>query len=131
MALSMHSFTPLFLLSLIPTFLLANETAFETYYQTAKKECHDILAIRKEINRINEEILELLTERTAYVQRAGDLKAQTLKIANDSKRVQEQEAMLLEKSNQLGLPQEIVLPTFRSLVNASIEFEQAYIDQWK
>lgn len=114
---------------LISTTLLGTETQFEHFYKVAKEECYDILSIRKEIDRINDQILHLLAERTAYVQRAGDIKSQKLKIANDSQRVLEQELKLLQTSDALGLPPEITLATFRALVEASIQFEQAYIDQ--
>ena len=97
-------------------------------YEEARENCHDIGCIRTEINRINYEILKLLAERTAYVKRAGDIKSQTTGIADDRKRVADQEKILVEQSLELGVPIEISLPAFRAIVETSIQFQQEYID---
>ncbi|MCA6599396.1 MAG: chorismate mutase [Pseudanabaena sp. M57BS1SP1A06MG] len=81
------------------------------------------------MDRINMEILRLLTERTAYVKRAGDLKSQTTKIADDRARVADQENKIIDKSIELELPLEISVPAFRAIMETSIKFQQAYIDQ--
>lgn len=108
--------------------LFCNEKDLGHYYEIAKQNCQDISCIRKEIDRINNDILLLLTERTAYVKRAGDLKSKTTKIADDRQRVAEQEKKILNKSIELGLPQEISLPTFKAILETSIQFQQDYID---
>jgi chorismate mutase len=108
--------------------LLSEERDLNHYYEIAKQDCQDIFDIRREINRINSAILRLLAERTAYVKRAGDLKFQTTKIAEDRQRVAEQEKILLDKSMELGLPAEISLPAFQAIVEASTQFQQRYID---
>lgn len=99
------------------------------YYEIAKENCHDIASLRIEMNRINNEILKLLSERTAYVKRAGDLKSKTTRIADDRQRVADQEKQIAAKSLELGLPLEISLPAFQAIVEASIQFQQQYIDQ--
>ena len=66
----------------------AEENALNSFYEIAKENCHNISSIRIEMDRINNEILNLLAERTAYVKRAGDLKFQTTKVADDRQRVQ-------------------------------------------
>lgn len=81
------------------------------------------------MNRINNQILELLAERTAYVKRAGDLKAHTIKIAEDRKRVAEQEALIVAKSEELGVPVEVSIPAFRAIVEESIKYQQKYLDE--
>lgn len=63
--------------------IFAEETRFSSFSEIAKINCHDILSIRKEMDKINDDILKLLTERAAYVKRAGDLKSKTIKIADD------------------------------------------------
>lgn len=108
--------------------LYSNEEKLSHYYEIAKQSCHDIPAIRIEMDRINNEILKLLAERTAYVKRAGDLKSQTTKIADDRQRVADQEKKIIEKSAELELPAEISLPAFRAIVETSIQFQQTYID---
>lgn len=107
---------------------LAEQSLLDSHYATAQETCHDILEIRKEINRINDQILQLLAERTAYVKRAGDLKSKTTKIADDRQRVAAQEALIINKSIELGLPPAVSLPTFRAIVDASIEYQQDHIN---
>ena len=109
--------------------LFCEENDLSHYYEIAKQNCQDISSIRKEMDRINKDILMLLTERTAYVKRAGDLKSKTTKIADDRQRVIDQERKILDKSMELGLPVEISLPAFKVIMETSIQFQQQYIDQ--
>ena len=67
--------------------LFIEEKDLNHYYEIAKQNCQDISSIRKEMDRINNDILRLLPERSAYVKRAGDLKSKTTKVADHSKRV--------------------------------------------
>lgn len=107
----------------------AEDATLSSYYEIAKQNCNDIASIRVEMDRINNEILELLTERTAYVLRAGDLKSKTSKIADDRQRVADQETKIINKSKELELPTEISVPAFRVIMETSIKFQQGYIDQ--
>lgn len=104
--------------------LLCEEKDLNHYYEIAKQNCQDISSIRKEMDRINNDILKLLAERTAYVKRAGDLKSKTTKIADDRQRVYDQERKILDKSMELGLPIEISLPAFKVIMETSIDFQQ-------
>lgn len=115
--------------SLSLAFVFGEENDLQYYYEIAKQNCQDISSIRVEMDRINNEILKLLTERTAYVKRAGDLKSKTTKIADDLQRVMDQERKILDKSRELGLPVEISYPAFKLIMEASIQFQQQYIDQ--
>lgn len=107
----------------------AEDATLSAYYEIAKQNCNDIASIRIEMDRINNEILELLTERTAYVLRAGDLKSKTSKIADDRQRVADQETKIINKSKELELPIEISVPAFRVIMETSIKFQQGHIDQ--
>lgn len=109
--------------------VFSDEDTLSSFYEIAKQNCHDISSIRVEMDRINNEILRLLTERTAYVKRAGDLKSQTTKIADDHQRVADQEKKIVDKSIKLELPTEISVPAFRAIMETSIKFQQGYIDQ--
>lgn len=109
--------------------LCANEKTLQSYYEIAQVTCHEISDIRREMDRVNDEILRLLTERTAYVKRAGDIKSKTTKIADDRERVADQERKIINKSNEMDLPSEISLPTFRTIMETSIQFQQFYINQ--
>ena len=105
-----------------------NEKTLNDYYEIAKQNCHDISSIRKEMDRVNNDILRLLTERSAYVKRAGDLKSKTTGVADDRQRVADQERKIIDKSMELGLPMEISLPAFKVIMETSIQFQQQYID---
>ena len=109
--------------------ITAEEETLSAFYEVAKQECHDIASIRREMDRINNEILVLLTERTAYVKRAGDLKSKTTKIADDRQRVADQERKIINRSIELELPTEISIPSFRIIMETSIQYQQGYIDQ--
>lgn len=117
------------LASLSSNVVFSNDDTLSSFYEIAKQNCHDISSIRVEMDRINNEILSLLTERTAYVKRAGDLKSRTTKIADDHQRVADQEKKIIDKSKELGLPIEISIPAFRVIMETSIKFQQGYIDQ--
>lgn len=109
--------------------VLAEDVTLNSYYEIAQQNCHAISDIRFEMDRINNEILQLLTERTAYVKRAGDLKSKASKIADDRQRVADQEQKIIKKSMELGLPLEISLPAFRIIMETSIKFQQEHINQ--
>lgn len=126
-----------FVLVAVAAFLLfrdascAENITVGSFYETAKEKCHDIASIRVEMDRINNDILILLAERTAYVKRAGDIKARTTQIADDPQRVMEQEKKITERSIEIDLPLEISIPAFRVIMRASIQYQQEYIDQLK
>lgn len=114
---------------LLNSMVHAEEIVLKEYYEIAQQNCHNISDIRVEMDRINNEILKLLTERTAYVKRAGDLKSKANIIADDRQRVADQEQKIIKESIKLGLPLEISLPTFRSIIEESINFQQKYINE--
>ena len=109
--------------------ILANDESLSHQYERVKRECHDLSCIRTEMDRINNDILRLLTERTAYVKRAGDLKSRTTRVADDRLRVADQEQKIIAKSLELELPVEISIPAFRMIMENSIQFQQGYINQ--
>ena len=109
--------------------VFSDDNTLSSFYEVAEQNCHDIACIRMNIDRINDAILKLLVERTAYVKRAGDLKSRTTRIADDRQRVADQEKKIIEKSIELELPIEISVPAFRAIAETSIKFQQGYIDQ--
>lgn len=113
----------------ISSFSLANEKTLSSYYDEIKENCHAIECVRSEMDRINLEILRLLTERTAYVKRAGDLKSRTTRVADDRQRVADQENRIIHQSGELELPIEISVPAFQIIMETSIRFQQDYINQ--
>lgn len=92
-------------------------------------QCNDIKCIRTHIDNIDDRILTLLAERTAYVRRAGIIKG-PIQSANDNARVQDELAQINKKSIKLNVPVEISLKTFSSLIQASIQYEQQYKNKY-
>lgn len=119
-----------FALTLLSSSLCCSEEmTMDDFYEIVKENCQDIGSIRVEMDRINNGLLQLLAERTAYVKRAGDLKSRTTKIADDRARVADQERKIIDKSIELKLPIEISVPSFRTIMETSIQFQQGYIDK--
>lgn len=129
MSYTLFKWSAILLCSVSSIVAYSSTDTLSCHYETAKEQCQDISCIRENIDRINDKILKLLAERTAYVKRAGDLKSKTTKIAEDRPRVAAQELKLIERSIELGLPLEISLSAFRAIVENSILFQQEYIDQ--
>ena len=100
----------------------------DSIYIQTQQECQDLACVRAHIDKINSDLLKLLTVRTAFVRRAGDLKSQTTQLADDQQRVLAQEKNIKAQSVLLGLPVEISVPAFRALVEASTAYEQKYIN---
>ncbi len=108
------------------------------YYSQAKMKCQDIPCIRKEMDRINDHILLLLAERTAFALRAGDLKLAAarkagLKLsqtrADDEKRRKQQAENIEKRSYELGLPSSLSRPVFEEIMINTVRFQQDYIDR--
>lgn len=117
--------------------LLAAEENIDFYYSLAKKKCSDISCIRREMDRINDQILILLTERAALALRAGDIKLDTSRKAgtnlssikaDDKKRRDQQALEIAKRSKELGLPQYISEPTFNEIMINTVRFQQEYLD---
>lgn len=115
-------------LSLTCNFIFSAENNLNEFYEKAKLECQDITSVQSEMDRINDQIVQLLVEHTAYIKRAGDLKFQALQFESEPKGITEQERRIISKSIQLELPVDISVPTFRMIMETSIEFQEAYID---
>jgi len=118
--------------ALIPL-LLASPVVFsvqtmQNFYEVEAIKCKDLKCVRNGIDGLNHKIVELLVQRTAYVQRAGDLKLHGTKIATDQKRIDDQINALRGEAKKLGLPETLVVETFKSIIRESTEFEQRYID---
>jgi isochorismate pyruvate lyase len=92
-------------------------------------QCSNIKCIRVHIDNIDDRILSLIAERTAYVRRAGIIKGQA-QPANDKKRVREELADIEKKSIKQNIPVEISSVTFSALIQASIQYQQQYKDKY-
>lgn len=102
-------------------------TVFAKKLSADKKaaECGNIKCIRNHIDYINDQILMLLAERTAYVRRAGIIKGPK-QSASDPRRLQDELITIKKKSIQKNIPVEISLNTFNAMIQASIHYQQQY-----
>lgn len=91
--------------------------------------CQNIPCIRKNIDKINSQIMRLLAKRTVYVRKAGLIKGPILS-ANDSKRVQEEMKKIAIIANNEHVPKSIALSTFNAIILSSIKYEQQYKDNY-
>lgn len=79
---------------------------------------------RKEIDKIDEQLLQLLEKRLTIVKKIADLKNQENLPIRDTKR----ETVILDniavKAEKLGLDPELAKRFFRSVIELSVEVEQ-------
>src|SRR4051812_1977073 len=92
----------LLILSTLSSLAFSSQDLDTAYVKEAKK-CADLSCVRRGIDEINNDIIDLLVRRTAYVRRAGDFKIHR-KIANDQKRVDDIIRTITKKSEMVGLP---------------------------
>ena len=93
------------------------------------KQCENISCVRKHMDLINQKILDLIGERTEFVRQAGIIKGPTLP-SEDQKRVQDQLSWVKEYATNKKIPLEIAIPTFETLIQTSIQFQQNYKDHY-
>jgi chorismate mutase/alkylhydroperoxidase family enzyme len=98
-------------------------------YDREAKKCEKIVCIRKNINSLNDQILDLIAKRTAYVRQAGMIKGPK-KQADDPDRVREELELIKNKSLSQGIPLEISLKVFQALIQSSIQYQQKYKDEY-
>jgi isochorismate pyruvate lyase len=110
-------------------FLFTHAALANGSYDKNAAACADIKCVRAHIDNINDQILELLAERTAYVRRAGILKGPSHP-ADDPARVRHELAVISAKSSQKHLPAEISISTFMALIQSSIEYQQRFKDHY-
>jgi isochorismate pyruvate lyase len=81
-----------------------------------------MLDVRAEIDRIDQQVIGLLGERFAYVQRASDFKTSATAVRAPERF----QAMLLQRRNwaqQAGLDADVIEGVYRDLVNYFIKEE--------
>ena len=69
---------------------------------------NDLDSLREHIDKIDEEILDLIHERTIVMKRLGQVKKDTGRVIRDLKREEEKLESLTQKAALLSIPQKIV-----------------------
>ena len=84
--------------------------------------CETMAEVRAEIDRIDRALVQLLSERQGYIERAAEIKSDRIAV-RDEVRVQDVIAKILAEARKAGLDAEIAEAVWRTLVERSIAFE--------
>ena len=87
-------------------------------------ECTTMADLRAEIDRLDEALVALFAERTAYIDRAAEIKTQVLLPARIEARVEEVVANVRRHAVAHGLPPDKIEKLWRKLIDWSIAREE-------
>ncbi len=89
--------------------------------------CETMADVRREVDRLDRELVALLTERQAMMNEAGRIKA-SRDLVRDEDRIEQVVANVLHESKKTGLSPAIAEPVWRLLIEKSIEHEFGVFD---
>lgn len=126
------------LFGLITFLFLANSAVFaeqdldgfkyqQTMFQSTQvaNQCGDLDCVRKQIDTIDAQLVNLLSLRFAFVRRAGELKTGNMPI-NDEARNKSILATVSLLAKRQGIPMEMMQNIFQTILTQSIQFEESY-----
>ena len=87
-------------------------------------DCATMAELRAEIDRLDEALVALFAERTAYIDRAAEIKTQVLLPARIEARVEEVVANVRHHAVTHGLPPDKIEKLWRKLIDWSIAREE-------
>ena len=90
-------------------------------------DCTSMADIRAEIDRVDEELVRLFASRAAFIDRAGEIKAEIGLPARIGSRVEEVVANVRRHAVATGLPPELVEKLWRRLIDWSIAREESVL----
>ncbi len=90
-------------------------------------DCVTMADIRAEIDRVDEDLVRLFADRAAYIDRAGEIKAELGLPARITPRVEEVVANVRRHALATGLPPELVEKLWRRLIDWSIAREESVL----
>ena len=91
------------------------------------EDCTTMADIRAEIDRLDEELVALFAERTAYIDRAAAIKEQVGLPARIEDRVEQVVANVRRHAVAHGLPPDKLEKLWRKLIDWSIEREEDHL----
>jgi chorismate mutase len=80
--------------------------------------------LRKEIDAIDNHLLEIIQKRLIIMKQTGEAKKKIGKPVRDEKREQEIISLLEEKAKELGIPIQIIQGIWKVFFEASIDIEK-------
>lgn len=89
--------------------------------------CHTMQDVRREIDRVDRELVKLLAERQTYIEQAGRIKG-SRDTVRDEARIEDVVQKVLATAECAGLSGDIAEPVWRLLIEKSIEHEFAVFD---
>lgn len=102
----------------------ANLNQMDDYVDRAR-ECHSLDCVREHIDDINSQIVILLAQRFAYVQRAGELKPDDISVC-DAKRETSILKNVAVQAQQIGLPANIAVSVFKEILRQANQYEALF-----
>ncbi len=90
-------------------------------------DCETMAHIRAEIDRVDEQLVRLFAERTGYIDRAAQIKADVDLPARIDTRVEEVVQNVRRHAATYGLPPELVEKLWRRLIDWSIAREESHL----
>lgn len=94
----------------------------------AVKDCEKMEEVRAEIDRIDRALVDLITERFGYVDRAWQLKSNPAD-ATVHWRVQEVIMRVKERAESQGLPPELAEALWRQMIGWFIQYEEERLSE--
>jgi len=89
--------------------------------------CETMADVRKEVDRIDRELVTLLTQRQAMMAQAGRIKPNRNQV-RDEARIEQVVSNVLAEAEKAGLSAAIAEPVWRLLIEKSIEYEFGVFD---
>jgi isochorismate pyruvate lyase len=87
-------------------------------------DCTTMAELRAEIDRLDEALVAMFAERTAYIDRAAEIKTQAALPARIEARVEEVVANVRQHAGAHGLPPDKIEKLWRKLIDWSIAREE-------
>ncbi|MEX0839241.1 MAG: chorismate mutase [Parvibaculum sp.] len=95
--------------------------------ETRMVKCNTMADVRREIDRIDRELVKLLAERQTYIEQAGAIKGERTRV-RDEARIEEVVQKVLVEADREGLSRAIAEPLWRLLIERSIAHEYDVFD---
>lgn len=91
-------------------------------------QCETMADVRREVDRLDRELVDLLTQRQAMMNEAGRIK-KSRDLVRDVPRIEQVVANVLAEAAKSGLSPAIAEPVWRLLIEKSIEHEFTVFDE--